>query len=366
MDAITVTRDGQLRLGKRDEPRINSDDDVKLQVLRVGICGTDREQVQGNPIEPPHGFDDLVIGHEMIARVVDAGDKSRFDKGDFAIVTVRRGCNRCLPCAMNRPDMCRTGDFSERGIARLDGFQTQYVSDKQQFIVPVPKSLGTNAVLAEPTSIVEKAISELEAVQQTRLPDAGATPLWLNGKRCLVAGLGPVGLLAAMVLRLRGATVYGLDVVDAGSARPKWLEKLGGTYIDGRAVSADQIDDHVGKMDVIVEAAGVAGLAFNLIDALGWNGAYVLTGLPSGHKQTSLPAADLMSQMVRSNQCVLGSVNAAHDHVQMAVQDLADAQTRWPGCLDQIITHHYKHEDFKQALEKQSADEIKVVVEWSA
>jgi hypothetical protein len=70
-------------------------------------------------------------------------------------------------------------------------------------------------------AVVEKAIDEALRVQTVRCPDAATTPDWLHGRRCLVAGLGPVGLLAGMVLVLRDGEVYGLDVVDANTARPK-------------------------------------------------------------------------------------------------------------------------------------------------
>lgn len=88
----------------------------------------------------------------------------------------------------------------------------------------------------EPLSIIEKAIDEVLRLQNVRCPEAAATPVWLFGRRCLVAGLGPVGLLAAMVLRLRGGEVYGLDVVDSTSTRPTWLSGIGGHYVDGREV----------------------------------------------------------------------------------------------------------------------------------
>ncbi len=123
-------------------------------------------------------------------------------------------------------------------------------------------------VLCEPLSVAEKAIDEAVRLQVARLPDAPASLDWLHDRPCLVAGLGPIGLLAALVLRLRGAQVYGLDVVDADTARPKWLEHIGGKYIDGRQVPADQVDDHFGRIDLIFEATGVAALEFNLLDAL--------------------------------------------------------------------------------------------------
>jgi threonine dehydrogenase-like Zn-dependent dehydrogenase len=62
--------------------------------------------------------------------------------------------------------------------------------------------------------------------------------LW-GQKDMSIPVLGPIGLLAALALRLRGAEVYGLDIVDANSARPQWLEAIGGQYVDGCQVPAD-------------------------------------------------------------------------------------------------------------------------------
>lgn len=122
-----------LRLAEGPEPSIAAPDEVKLRVLRVGICGTDREEASGGRASAPDGRQDLVIGHEMFGRVVKVGSSvSRVRHGDYAVFTVRRGCGSCLPCAMNRPDVCRTGEFRERGIWGLDGFQTEYVVDREQ------------------------------------------------------------------------------------------------------------------------------------------------------------------------------------------------------------------------------------------
>src|ERR1700733_5799663 len=97
----------------------------------------------------------------------------------------------------------------------------------------------------EPLSIVEKAIDEALRLQMVRSPEAAITPDWIGGRRCLVAGLGPVGLLASMVLQLRGADVYGFDVVDSTSARPTCLSDIGGHYLDGRVIPAAQVEKAV-------------------------------------------------------------------------------------------------------------------------
>jgi threonine dehydrogenase-like Zn-dependent dehydrogenase len=353
-------------LTDRKEPAISAPDEVKLKVLRVGICGTDREEVSGGRSKAPEGQRDLVIGHEMFGQVIEAGASvQRVKPGDFAVFTVRRGCGKCLPCKMNRPDMCRTGEYRERGIWGLDGYQSEYVVDKEQYIVRVPKELEAIGVLSEPLSVAEKAIDESVRLQFARLPDAPATPDWLYGRACLVAGLGPIGLLAAVALRLRGAEVYGLDIVDADSARPQWLTKIGGQYVDGRQVPADKVDDQLGEMALIFESTGVASLEFNLLDALAPNGVYVLTGIPGGDRPLEISGAKLIRQLVLDNQAMLGSVNAARDHFQMAVDDLAAARLKWGEHMDQLITHRHPYSDFQSAFSEHPADEIKTVIEWS-
>lgn len=353
------------QLVNRPEPSLTAPDQVKLKVLRVGICGTDREEVSGGRALLPAGQKDLVIGHEMLGQVVEVGRSvTRAKAGDLAVFTVRRGCGECASCAMHRADMCETGDYKERGIWGLDGYQAEFVVDTEAHLVPVPAQLAGVGVLIEPLTIVEKAISEALRWQQLRRPDAAVAPDWIVGRRCLVAGLGPVGLLAALVLRLRGAEVFGLDIADASSPRPQWLISLGGHYVDGRAIPPGQLGLAAGNMDLIVEAAGIPSLEFNLFDAMAFNGVYVLTGIPGGHRPLSVDAGQIVRHLVLHNLALLGSVNAARGHFQMAVDDLLAAHLRWPGKADELITHHHPLAGFQQPLAQITPGAIKEVIEW--
>jgi threonine dehydrogenase-like Zn-dependent dehydrogenase len=266
---------------------------------------------------------------------------------------------------MNRSDMCQTGQYQERGIWGMDGYDTAFALDKEQYIVRVPPELERIGVLTEPTSVVEKAIEEAARIQSVRLPDVATPGQWLTGRRCLVAGLGPIGLLGAMALRLRGADVYGIDIVDEGSSRPQWLSAIGGHYIDGRQVRIDQRDGAMGRFDLILEAAGIASLDFSLLDALATNGAYVLTGIPGESRPLQISGAELMRRLVLNNQVVIGSVNAARDHFQLAVNDLTEAHHRWGSLTERLITHRHPFTDFAAALGHHPAEEIKSTLEWT-
>ncbi|HLW82084.1 MAG TPA: glucose 1-dehydrogenase [Candidatus Acidoferrales bacterium] len=366
MKAIAIVpRTPGSRIVDRPEPSITAPDEVKVKVIRVGICGTDRTEVSGGRADAPDGEKELVIGHEMFGQVVGTGASvTRVKTGDFGVFTVRRGCGQCPSCRMDRADMCQTGNYRERGIHGLDGYQTEFVVDKERYVVQVPAEIEAVGVLMEPLSIVEKAIEEAIRLQILRCPEAAISPDWIVGRRCLVAGLGPVGLLASMVLRLRGADVYGLDVVDCASARPKWLDAIGGNYVDGRQVPADQVEKTIGPMDFILDASGIASLEFNLLDALERNGVYVITGIPDGDHPLQIDGPELIRQLVLDNQVMLGSVNAARGHFQMAVDDLSQAQLRWGAHIAALITNRYPSTQFAELVGHHPPDAIKEVIEW--
>lgn len=356
----------QVQVVDRPEPGIVAPDDVKLRVLRVGICGTDREEAAGGRAQVPPGANDLVIGHEMLGRVVEAGPGVRsVQTGDYAVFTVRRGCGGCHPCLIDRSDMCQSGEYAERGIRGLDGYQTEFVVDREHYLVKIPRDVAELGVLAEPMSIAQKAIDEALIVQTARLPDTGEPNTWLAGRRVLVVGLGPIGLLAAVALRLRGAHVLGLDIVDTGTIRPSLLAQFGGEYVDGRRVGAEALGEHFGQIDLILEATGVAHVEFDLLEALGRNGLYVLTGIPGGDRPMNIDGAALMRSLVLGNQVVVGSVNASRKHFESGVRDLQRARQEWGGALDGVITHPRPFAEFASALAPPPPDEIKAVLEWA-
>ena len=201
-----------------------------------------------------------MIGHESLAEV--ARDGHGFSKGDLVCATVRRSCGHCLACGEGAPDSCLTGDYSERGITRLDGFARELVLEHPEHLVRIPRSLGRLAVLAEPTSICTRGIRHALTI--------GARQPW-EPKRALVTGGGAVGLLSTMLLRLEGFDVWTASLEPSSPI----ADALGAHYVSTK--TTDLADAR--PFDIVVEAAGNAQLMLDALGLLGRSGVACLLGI---------------------------------------------------------------------------------------
>lgn len=361
----TVPGSGTLHLVDRPEPELTAPDDVKLNITRVGVCGTDREIAHGGRAEAEPGRADLVLGHELLGQVAEVGEAvTSVQPGDLALFLVRRDCGLGLPCCESRSDQCFTGQYTERGIKARDGYMTEFVVDREKYLVKVPDDLGDLAVLTEPLSVGEKAIDEALKIQVARIPGA-AYDTFLQGKKVLVAGLGPIGMLLAFALRLRGAEVWGMNRSGPDDPAAKLLAEIGGYHLNGREQNVYDLDETLGPFDLIFEATGAAQLMFDLLDALGVNGAYVITGIPEPGSEVKLPGGELMQQLVLNNQVILGTVNASKAHNEQAIRDLQTCRERFGDAIDRVITHVVPYSDFQKAISERAPGEIKTVLDFT-
>ena len=374
MKAIALEKSTGKPTLRRDvpEPSLARPDQLLIQVLEVGICGTDRAIVRGEGGTPPDGSDYLILGHEMLGRVVEAGGAASSDyaPGDLVVCTVRRACGlpECPTCAHGQSDMCYTGQYVERGIFRAHGYMTSRIVESTEYSVKLPASLRPYGVLIEPTTVIEKAILESVLVQH-RLDwvkqltnDEAVSRDWQFVRRALVAGAGPIGIMAAFVLRLHGVETHVSDIRPRDGYKAKLVESIGASYWDTSQTTVEAVAKQVGNIDLIVEATGVAPVAYQLLKALGINGVLVFTGVPGDRGgEFQMEGGHLMRQQVLWNQVVMGSVNANRSYFVQAVKDLEAIATKWPEALGKVITAHRDVEDYASALTTQAEDEVKAV-----
>jgi threonine dehydrogenase-like Zn-dependent dehydrogenase len=347
MNAITIEpgRPASARLEDVPEPPV-TDGSVLVEAIAVGVCGTDVEIVDGKYGWAPPGKTRLVLGHESLGRVIDPGPSGMLKQGDLVAGIVRRPDPvPCPNCAVGEWDMCRNGQYTERGIKQIDGFMSERWRIEPEYATRIDPSLGLLGVLLEPTTVVAKAWEQVARV--------GQRAFW-EPRVALVTGAGPIGLLAALVGRQRGLEVHVLDRVESGP-KPELVRDLGATYHAG-AVGAVGIEP-----DVIIECTGVGQVIADSIRTIGAGGVVCLTGVGSGGRTTGLTTADVAAELVLRNNVVLGSVNANKRHWYKAAEALARADRAW---LGRLITRREKPAQFARAFERREQD-IKVVVEFA-
>jgi glucose 1-dehydrogenase len=347
MKAITVEpkRPGTARLEDIEEPDVH-EGSVLVRTVAVGVCGTDVEIVEGKYGWAPPGKERLVLGHESLGRVVDPGPVVGLNEGDLVAGIVRRPDPvPCPSCAVGEWDMCRNGEYTERGIKQIDGFMSELWRIEPEYAVKVDPSLGLCGVLLEPTTIVTKAWEQVGAV--------GQRAYW-EPRTVLVTGAGPIGLLAALIGKQKGLEVHVLDRSESG-VKPELVHDLGATYHCCK----------VGKIgfepDVIIECTGVGQVIADCIQAVGAGGIVCLTGVGSGGKTENSPTADVAAEVVLRNNVVIGSVNANKRHWYKATQVLARAERSF---LSRLITRCESPDAFLRALQR-TPEDIKVVIQFS-
>jgi threonine dehydrogenase-like Zn-dependent dehydrogenase len=346
MRAMTVIpgQEGSAELTELPEPNPKAGE-LLVEPLYLGVCGTDREILDGAHGEPPPGEERLVLGHELLARVRDAG--GGLEAGQLVAGIVRRPDPvPCSCCARGEWDMCRNGQYTERGIKGLDGYGAELVTIEEDFAIPVPDDLGTLGVVTEPASILAKAWEQIERI---------ATRACSDHRTTLVTGAGPIGLLAGLMGRQRGLEVHVLDRATEGN-KPQAVAALGATYHTGEITEvAQQINP-----DIVVECTGVAELVAGAMQHTAPGAIVCLAGVAAS-RNLSVDVGALNNELVLENDVVFGSVNANRRHFEQAVAALRDAEQDW---LRRLITRTVPLENWTEALEK-GDDDIKVVVDFS-
>jgi threonine dehydrogenase-like Zn-dependent dehydrogenase len=343
---------------------------LRVKVLRVGVCGTDREILAGGHGAPPPGQERLVLGHESFGQVEDvAGGADGWSPGDYVVATVRRGCGACAHCAANMSDFCTTGGFVERGILGMDGFLAERYVEDPRYLVHIPPELREVGVLLEPLSVVEKAAQQALA-SQVRVPGKPTASFepWQAGppgwrpERVLVLGAGPIGILGALVLKLAGA---GEVLAVERTERPAKHDLLAAAGIGYKATGGGPLREVLAgdRFDLILEATGSSQSVVDALPLLAANSVCCLTGVfPGNAAERSVPLDELLREMLYRNKSIVTTVNSNRSYFERGVQSMVEIERRWPGLLARLITRRMPMERYAEAVEPER-DGVKTVVE---
>jgi len=303
---------------------------VLVKVLRVGVDGTDREINAAEYGAAPPGYEFLVLGHEGFGQVEAVGPNvSGLQPGDYVVATVRRP-GKSIYDLIGTNDMTTDDTYFERGINLEHGFLTEYYLDDAEYIVKVPQGLKHVGVLLEPTTVVEKGILQAYEIQR-RLK------VW-RPRKAAVMGAGTIGLLATLMLRLRGLEVTTFGLETKPYLNSDLIEELGARYLSTREIAIMDAARELGPFDLIFEGTGSSSVVFDSMQSLGKNGVLVLASVTGGDRMIQVPADRINLDFVLGNKVMVGTVNANREHFELGVRDMSQAEAEFPGWLSKLLT----------------------------
>ena len=304
---------------------------VLVKVLRVGVDGTDREINAAEYGAAPDGYDFLVIGHEGFGQVEAVGPNVSFLRpGDFVVATVRRP-GKSLYDAIGLQDMTTDSEYFERGINLRHGYLTEYYVEDEEFVVKVPQGLRDVGVLLEPMTVAQKGITQAFEIQRRM-------KVW-RPRKAAVMGAGTLGLLATLVLRLRGLDVTTFGRTPKPYLNADLLEAIGARYENTAARSIADAAVELGPFDLIFEGTGSSAVVFDSMQVLAKNGVLVLTSITGGNRRLEVPADRINLDFVLGNKVMVGSVNASRENFETGVRDMSQAEAEYSGWLRRLLTH---------------------------
>jgi glucose 1-dehydrogenase len=335
---------------------------VLVRVLRVGVDGTDKEIGAAEYGQAPEGDDYLIIGHENFGVVEEVGPgvPDTIRPGTYVVASVRRP-DSSVYGQIGLQDLTTEDVYYERGISLLHGYLTEHYVEDARFVFPLPESLSEVGVLLEPTTVAEKGVNQSFEIQR-RLR------VW-EPRRALILGAGTIGLLMALVVRLRG-----LELTVASLRQPPYrnsdlVEELGGVYYSTQDARLAEIDEERGPFDLILDATGYSPIVWEAADVLGKNGVLVLSSITGGDRTVEIPSDRINQGFVLGNKVMVGTVSASPADFRRGIDDLINAQALFPGWLEKLLTTPIRGlENYEEMIRALTEDEdaIKVYVEVSA
>lgn len=315
--------------------------DVLIQILRTGICGTDIHIYNWDDWARQTIPVPMVVGHEFVGRIVDVGSNVR----DFEIDDIVSGeghvvCGRCRNCMAGRRHLCK--DTQGVGVDRTGAF-AEYLSLPQ-----------TNVWLHDP------AISR--DVQAIFDPFGNAVHTALEfdvlGEDVLVTGAGPIGIMAAAVVRHAGARH--VVITDVNPFRLKLAEKLGVIHTinvnEQRLADVQKDLNMVEGFDVGLEMSGNSSAFQEMIGNMCHGGKIALLGIPDP------------SMSIDWNQVVFNMLTIRGIYGREMYETWYKMTSMLQSGLDisPVITHRMDYTDFQEGFDvMRSGRSGKVILNWA-
>jgi (R,R)-butanediol dehydrogenase/meso-butanediol dehydrogenase/diacetyl reductase len=262
-----------IRIEDVDVPRIKEADEVLVEVLWCGICGTDLHEYMVGPIVTPvtpHPLTGVTLpqtlGHEFSARVVEAGSQvSDVKVGDRVAIMPAIVCGRCEFCRTGNGHLCVR--FACTGLSAETGGLAQYAVLKEYQVAALPDEVSDlEGAVVEPASVAAYGIDRVGV---------------RGGDVVLVTGAGPIGVLSALYADALGASTVIIAEPNPNRAELARAMDIGPVLdptSDGFRETVMEITRGAG-CDIVAECSGSTPGLTTAMDSVKTRGRIVQTGL---------------------------------------------------------------------------------------
>ncbi len=257
---IALVDSDKIKVKEVDDITLDGRNGAIVKVLGCGLCGSDIVKFVHKIAK-----DGTVLGHEIVAEIVEINSKSDFKIGDEIVTSHHIPCGECVYCKHGNVSMCK--HFKSTNI-RPGGF-SEYVYISEEHLLNVaqlkPKNLSDiEASFYEPLGCIVRAVKRANL---------------LDGDKALVVGLGSIGILTAQALKAYGAKVVGCDLI------PERIEKLKSLGIE--AIDVRNLPDEF-KADAIFMTSG-ADKAIDTALKYVRNGGKIIVFSSTPHDESAYP-----------------------------------------------------------------------------
>jgi 5-exo-hydroxycamphor dehydrogenase len=331
---------------------------ITVDLIFGGVCGSDVHLYTGQAGALPFP---VILGHEGVGRIARLGEGVTTD---YASVPVAEGdlvywspialCNACYTCTVLEQTPCEKSSFFEHAD------KPNWGTYQERVWIPAKQPFYKLPAGADPVALAALGCAlptALKAFDQVRPVRAGDS--------VVIQGAGPVGLAAAMMASISGATE--VVVIDSVASKLEVAKRMGATAtFDISATSAEERREAIYALSgptgpqVVLEAAGALSAFAEGSDLTGVNGTYIVVGLWGPVGPTEVQPGDISWR----NKSIGGATFPKAKHYYRAVQLAARLQDRFP--IAELVTHRFPVQDSERALQAvESGEVIKAVIDPS-
>jgi L-iditol 2-dehydrogenase len=320
--------------------------EVLIRVAACGICGTDLKKIEHGFVAAPQ-----IFGHEVSGTVVVVGaGVTEWKLGDRVMSFHHVPCGACFYCERRLFSQCPgykkvglTAGFDPNGGGFAQYVRAlPWVADRGMVAIP-------DDISFDEASFIEPVNTCIKAVEKARVA---------AGETAVVMGLGPIGLLLAMLSKLEGATVIGSDPMPERRAKSVALGvDLAVGPREGRLAEEIRSRTQGRGADVVLVAVPIPGALTDALSLARPGGRVLLFAQNDPLMKIEFPAAAVGVE----EKEILGSYSAAVDRAAEAARLIFTHQLP----VNKLISHRFSLEDMDKALQlaaRPVGDSLKVVI----